>query len=236
MQPLPSTDVEIICGDESWIGGKLQNKMIELIENTIPKNIKNVGIKMSGGTDSSIAAYLIALYSVKNNLNLNIIPITVIEESAPFQLIFTETVIKIINKIISANIKQPIVFNFSKGDKIKRIRKVENILFKSKTVELIVSGTTKAPKEDIGYNNTVKWPASDDRTLDSYPYLWDNKIYTPILNIDKKGVAKLYEEYDLVDTLFPYTRSCVSATTDFSKHCGTCWWCKERIWAFGRLQ
>jgi 7-cyano-7-deazaguanine synthase in queuosine biosynthesis len=35
--------------------------------------------------------------------------------------------------------------------------------------------------------------------------------------------------------IFPITRSCESWTNDFSKHCGECWWCKEREWGFGRL-
>jgi 7-cyano-7-deazaguanine synthase in queuosine biosynthesis len=56
----------------------------------------------------------------------------------------------------------------------------------------------------------------------------------PFRNIDKKGIAELYEKFGLLDTLFPITRSCELTTTDFSEHCGTCWFCEERKWGFGR--
>jgi hypothetical protein len=210
--------------------------MINIIEETFPMGICDIGIRMSGGADSSLAAYLISVYSLKNNLGLNIIPVTIVEETAPFQLQFTSGVINILNNILpGANIPQPIVYHYSDGLKIQKFREVEKELFDSNRIELMVSGTTKEPKEDIGYGEKMIWDEGGDRSTDSNPYLWDNKIYTPLFNMDKKGVAALYKKYDLMDVLFPHTRSCVTATMDFSKHCGNCWWCKEREWAFGTL-
>ena len=55
------------------------------------------------------------------------------------------------------------------------------------------------------------------------------------INIDKKGVAELYDYFGLMDTLFPLTRSCEDWTDDFSAHCGKCWFCLERLWGFGKL-
>lgn len=59
----------------------------------------------------------------------------------------------------------------------------------------------------------------------------------PFADKDKKVVAELYNKYNLTDTLFALTRSCESFEFDetFSEHCGKCWWCKERKWAFGKL-
>ena len=59
-------------------------------------------------------------------------------------------------------------------------------------------------------------------------------VYRPFTNIDKREIARLYAELGLLDTLFPVTRSCES-TSQGHDHCGTCWWCEERYWAFGRL-
>ena len=51
----------------------------------------------------------------------------------------------------------------------------------------------------------------------------DNTSFKPLVNIDKKGVAELYEILGVTDTLFPLTRSCEDFTDDFSKHCEECW-------------
>jgi hypothetical protein len=50
----------------------------------------------------------------------------------------------------------------------------------------------------------------------------------------------IYEKYNLMDTLYPVTRSCewVSYTNwpdPGNNHCGKCWWCQERVWGFGKL-
>jgi 7-cyano-7-deazaguanine synthase in queuosine biosynthesis len=62
------------------------------------------------------------------------------------------------------------------------------------------------------------------------------RCYRPFANLDKKGIAELYEHFNLMDTLFPITKSCEAKTYDWTTpHCGTCWWCHERQWGFGRL-
>lgn len=209
--------------------------MIDIINSTFPKNLKNIAIKMSGGADSSLAAYLIALYSKEKGLNLQITPLTIVEEAAPFQLIFVKNIVSILNNLVPASINQPEQFYFpARETKIDVIRKSENTMFE-KGFELVVSGVTKIPDVELKCKSPIIWPKDDDRSLSSYPYLWDNKIYTPLVNMNKKGVAELYQKYKLMESLFPYTRSCVKTTTDFSKHCGECWWCKEREWAFGKL-
>ena len=61
---------------------------------------------------------------------------------------------------------------------------------------------------------------------------WEKK---PFLGMDKKDIARLYEEEGILDDLFPLTRSCENDDT-LDYHCGFCWWCDERKWAFnGRL-
>jgi 7-cyano-7-deazaguanine synthase in queuosine biosynthesis len=63
----------------------------------------------------------------------------------------------------------------------------------------------------------------------------------PWANTDKKGIAKMYREENLIDTLLPVTRSCeYDPNCEFFDdiedpglgHCGECWWCKEREWGF----
>lgn len=60
-------------------------------------------------------------------------------------------------------------------------------------------------------------------------------IYQPYANIDKKFVAGVYNENNLIETLFPLTRSCVGTarqTDNFTRECHKCFWCYEKAWAF----
>lgn len=63
---------------------------------------------------------------------------------------------------------------------------------------------------------------------------WFN-IYQAYINVDKKFVAGVYKDHNLMETLFPLTRSCVGTarqTDNFTKECRQCFWCHERKWAF----
>jgi hypothetical protein len=61
------------------------------------------------------------------------------------------------------------------------------------------------------------------------------KLYHPYINVDKKFVADIYKTYNLMNTLFPLTRSCVGReeeTDNYTKECHKCFWCYEKRWAF----
>lgn len=65
--------------------------------------------------------------------------------------------------------------------------------------------------------------------------IWLHQIYQVYANVDKKFVAGVYKENNLMDTLFPLTRSCVGRpkeTDNFTKECHRCFWCYEKAWAF----
>ena len=63
-----------------------------------------------------------------------------------------------------------------------------------------------------------------------------SKLYRPFMNVDKKFLAEIYRQEELMDTLFPLTESCVgfsNETNGFSEPCRICFWCVEKHWAFG---
>ena len=107
------------------------------------------------------------------------------------------------------------------------------------------NGTTKNPPPEVVSSFVSKDGPVDNRTPDGKrpEKLFDGKINIPFANIDKKGIAALYEENNLMD-LFVLTSSC-EWQDDTMKHlpgidpkveqCGHCWWCEERQWGFGRL-
>lgn len=63
----------------------------------------------------------------------------------------------------------------------------------------------------------------------------DPRVYNPMVNYDKRSIAKLYRALGVEKELFPNTRSCEN-DEHTNGHCGKCWWCNERIWGFGYLE
>ena len=62
-----------------------------------------------------------------------------------------------------------------------------------------------------------------------------HNIYQIYANVDKKFIAAIYQEHNLMETLFPLTRSCVGTakqTDNFTRECHDCFWCHEKKWAF----
>ena len=60
----------------------------------------------------------------------------------------------------------------------------------------------------------------------------------PLYLIDKRFVADIFRQFNLINSLLPVTWSCegtIEASCNFTVHCEECWWCWERQWAFGRL-
>ena len=51
------------------------------------------------------------------------------------------------------------------------------------------------------------------------------------INYDKKKIAEIYTALGIRE-LNIFTRSCESLEDIGVEHCGNCWWCKEREWAF----
>jgi hypothetical protein len=66
------------------------------------------------------------------------------------------------------------------------------------------------------------------------PLVLDERVYVPFRNHNKKDIAELFDNLNLKENLLPVTRSCEDDDHRDS-HCGKCWWCQERIWAFGNL-
>ena len=132
--------------------------------------------------------------------------------------------------------------------------------------DIYFTGINKNPPKEVYlqfYNSEkelLEGPEEDRPGTDpiniEHPYFWNPDGYWQIgktldqgvlqgnmtsisllTNIDKKGVAELYDQFDLRQTLMLITRSCENfdpiVTNNFTIHCHTeCWWCHERHWGF----
>ena len=63
-------------------------------------------------------------------------------------------------------------------------------------------------------------------------------VYQPFVNVNKRFVAGVFKENNLMDDLYPITRSCVGGswqTNNFTEWCWQCFWCYEKEWAFNEV-
>jgi len=204
---------------------------------------------MSGGADSSLLAFLLAKTIVDYNLDLKILPMSFKRDNKPWNLAVATNVIEKIENIL--NIEKGKIFlshnycyfgNHEISEFHDKSLKHINNLKESKLVTIVYNGLTKNPdplpeelydKREIIRDN----PEQIFTGNESINYIEEKLISTPFLFQTKQFIAELYKKHNLLETLLPYTRSCeglIRNTNFFREACKTCWWCRERKWAFAK--
>jgi 7-cyano-7-deazaguanine synthase in queuosine biosynthesis len=199
-----------------------------------------IGVSCSGGADSSILLY----YLMREKLDTIYIFTTGNNQRDRKNVAAT---VQVVEKLIQLTGNSNIEHHISYCD----VQKTENLFPKlvkyEGTINILYTGiTSNPPKEVLDTFNLPVHAEQFERLQKNKPLLQrNNTIYTPWFNIDKKKIAEMYSEAGLMEELFPLTRSCeYDPTSGFFKniedpgmgHCGECWWCEERNWAFGRLE
>lgn len=222
------------------------------------KNYKSLYLCVSGGVDSALGLFLISKYITENNLNPKITIATAVEPQPHFAR--NDKNVKKIISIISdmfpnVNIENHLI-TFLEGydrltegyPKVTKSRTMHKNNWENGDYDLGISFVSSFPKLDEMKKDKALYKISltvgpEDR---SYTGKKDDLIRTglggrgghwwqPFLNKTKKDFADLYEEHNLMDSLFPYTASCVGKaekTNNFTKPCQKCFWCLEKYWAF----
>lgn len=199
-----------------------------------------VGVKLSGGADSSIVAYLLALYK-RDHRDIDLIAITAVNAAKPWQDYFAKRVVAFIEKDLGVEFSAHIIPE-ERADPnayTEFQEQMMNRLYADGTIECHYNGINLNPY--INLDSQGKFTYAKERDPDGTVKQTVNKKgnkFAPLANIDKRGVAEIYRTYGIMDTLFPLTRSCENAfVAHTDPHCGTeCWWCLERQWGFGRLE
>jgi len=205
-----------------------------------------LGLMCSGGADSSLMLYLTLLHSDD--------PIHVFTlANNPLELKNITAVTTVLNKCVKLTNKHNVIHHIvhMEGNKPDGATVLGDMI-KQVGVDINVAqiGVTANPPKDIldKMNNTYS-PRDKSRdnpnadyelinaTEQGYPWL-----YTPWRIHNKQTIANIYKKLKLLDKLFPLTFSCEYYPSDYEApdpgmdHCGNCWWCEERQWAFGRLK
>ena len=204
----------------------------DLLTLDVPDNDQDIiGISCSGGADSSILLYILAKF-LKNKIHV----FTVSNRLKHHSNVLPAA--EVVKKCIELTENYNIVHHIEYTETFIRDEFVSELVDKvnSGLVSKIYTGTTALPP----VSDMLKFTINLDHEVlvrrlygnERPNYSHENLAYHPFTNIHKKDIKRLYEHFGLLDILFPLTRSCESLTIS-SGHCGECWWCQERQWAFG---
>lgn len=205
------------------------------VEIKVWNTTKRVGIKLSGGADSAVLMYLLAKYKVEERPDIEFMPMTNVCKQKPYNEIHAEKVMGFIRERFGVEFREHLVIKNIEEDDFGRFHDLNiTMLYDAKLIDEHFIAITSFPPEgamDMAGTDLIQ---GLDRNRIMKPTK-EGRSNRPFYNLDKAGIAELYHRFDLMDSLFPLTRSCEAYTQDFSHHCGKCWWCRERRWAFGKL-
>jgi 7-cyano-7-deazaguanine synthase in queuosine biosynthesis len=190
-------------------------------DNFILDNFTKVGLFISGGLDSSLMLYLITKEIKEKNSNVEFITYTVEQHSKNTKQ-HVDAIIKVVEKLNGVKIENVEVgkqdyahpdFEVMYGvlDALNRER------FTDKMIDMIYLAATCVPDDLKNVNGVPK------RHAQSF-----FKVSQPWGELSKDHIVNYILQNNLTD-LIKTTHSC---TVLGDSHCGECWNCKERIWAF----
>lgn len=238
-----------------------------LIYDLYNQNKRKWMISISGGCDSAIIAYAVAQTIKQNNWNkeVTLYAMTGDQITKPYNVKFAKKIIDKIDELTGVQFEKHFTSTVNDTDLYETHQlQLMHDSYKEVNWNVFWHGVTANP---VGNENVDRLYKTLKNTMDTMGPTDDrNKTkdqsihtvcedfdpivlkgtsdimfdrITPFINTDKKGVADVYEQYGVTNTLFPVTRSCESddfeATRNLETHCGQCWFCLERIWGFGKL-
>lgn len=215
-----------------------------------------VGVCVSGGADSAILLYIL-LSNIKNHLQIYTM---MSPERRPAIESHVDSIVNTC-KELTGNSNFTLHKNAVAVQSPDSLFQLCRDKLDSKEVDIIYFGLTKFPPTEIYEQWEEKQPqwhidARNDSVIrpmygmcipidENTDTTWltseikdkieiDQRAYVPFVNLNKKDIADLYNACGVLDQLFPKTRSC-ETQSHIGSHCGKCWWCEERLWAFGCL-
>lgn len=219
---------------------------------SIPEKFNNLVLNCSGGADSTAALILTIKYLQQENRDATV-KVSAFTCSETFNgrwngKYATNIIDQVIRKTGFKNFD--VHYTYYREEKLRdEFFEVKQKMFDRGEADFFIGGLTCNPPknamvENINGEMVSLWDdrmPERDRPAEGFNQMYSSTFYSPFANVDKRMISYLYKEFDAED-IFDMTRSC-EATPDndiydenFEKnHCGTCWWCLERKWAFGRL-
>lgn len=208
----------------------------------IPVPEGTIGVSCSGGADSVALLYTLMVECPDKK----IIVYTAIENLLDFRILAGPAVSTIIGKIQQRigyrNVQHVITYDNNQGDEFppqELYKSPHNDLTRG-VITALYTGITATPPLDIArsFDDDPAMLSEVERRAPGQNNATQlGQMIFPFVNYDKKKIAEIYQHYELMDWLYPLTFSCENTDNVFENpvHCGECWWCQERAWAFGKL-
>lgn len=209
-------------------------KVVEI--NNYPIDIHDgpIGIAASGGVDSSILLYIllthapgpIHVYTCANHQKKRINPVIAL---------------RVLGKLLDITKRSDVfhhTFFVETQTRISLGAPLDKFIIDHQLNLMYTAATALPPDEEL----RDKSKFTNDNGLYELrnqnikrPLYTKPKYYSPWINHDKTFIKQIYDNLCMTDQLLPITRSCEDYHL-IEGHCGRCWWCQERIWAFGKLE
>jgi len=189
----------------------------------------NIGLAISGGTDSALLLYLLAKMVSDRNLSSDIICIHGIDTNMKIAVSkpLVEKIIEYVrNKFPNVNIILKIFYYAIDPDILNKNdyhQPYYDDYMKLYNIPKIIRAITQ------GMPNSGRPIVDHDISPEKLTMYSQDDITVPFGAVDKRWVKLQYRYHGIMD-LANMTVSCIS---DQTTPCRTCWWCKERFWAFG---
>ncbi len=202
---------------------------------------KNIGIMLSDGADSTMAFYLMAKYIDELNLHDShtILPIhyNCVNINRPYpddSVTLMKKVVTIVKELFpKVTIYDPVVKDYFDLNN-HEIWVSKRIYWKDYRKRLIESGVV-----DVILKGGISDPYDEEPTVDPTDILDDpilkrshEKHKGPLMMADKRFVGWCYRKFNLMDSLYPLTRTCVFPDNN-GNPCKKCSGCQEKYYGFG---
>lgn len=212
-------------------------KTVKICEVEIPIIEGPVGITWSGGTDSTLMLYIL-MKNVKSTIHV----FTLAAKDKRYFPSFVTPVL--LEKLIAETRNNNIIHHLRYVDIFSKTYLTEDVRqhCKEKRINSYYTGFTANPPLDVADSfcgprenseKNSRDPLVNRSVINQHPD--DNYfIFTPFTNINKQKISEIYSNFNIIESIFPYTRSCESTRSEitYKDHCLNCWWCKERLWGF----
>lgn len=192
-----------------------------------------IGVCVSGGLDSALLLYFTLKYTTE--------PVHVFSFASQEKKIRNvHAALNVVNACIELTnnykVLHHIVYDKSQNKKNLFELPVKQLL--NSTISTLYTGVTKNPPKSITDKFILETMENDERNPDVVRQEVQNNWYMPWTNLDKRDLFEIYSKHNLLENLFPVTRSCEWINHEWPDpgygHCGKCWWCQEREWGFGK--
>lgn len=211
-------------------------KTIHIIDNIV-MNIPDgpLGILLSGGIDSAVLLYFLLKHV---ETEVHIFSTVYLKNHIHHGKATMNVVSKCAELTNNCNFLHYIQYR-EKSEYMDMFR-IPDLYLEKGIINYLYTGITKDPPDDAMANFVNKSTEGQHRHPSVIRETQIGKYLIPLTNSDKKDIYSIYKKYNLMETLFPVTRSCDPAlhSDDINNEtagCGKCWECEERFWGFGQF-